>query len=56
MEPWQGERDATKFATAAPQFMADSPVAEPMVKRLGTSEHCLYLNVWTPAAEVPAGR
>ena len=37
LEPWPGERDATRFAPAAPQFMADSPVAEPMVKKVGTS-------------------
>jgi para-nitrobenzyl esterase len=50
-EPWQGERDATRFAPAAPQFAPDSPVAEPMVKKVGTSEDCLYLNIWSPAAD-----
>jgi para-nitrobenzyl esterase len=51
VQPWHGERDATRFAPAAPQFMADSPVAEPMIKKVGTSEDCLYLNIWSPAAD-----
>jgi para-nitrobenzyl esterase len=51
VEPWHGERDATRFAPAAPQFASESPVAEPMVKKVGTSEDCLYLNVWSPAAD-----
>ena len=49
--PWTGVRDATRFAPAAPQLATDSPVAEPMVKKCGQSEDCLYLNVWSPAPD-----
>jgi len=51
MEPWTGIRDATKYAPAAPQLTMDSPVAEPIIKTIGTSEDCLYLNIWSPAAD-----
>jgi para-nitrobenzyl esterase len=39
LEPWKGERDATKFGPAA---MQDGE------KNVPQSEDCLYLNVWTP--------
>ncbi|WP_370938486.1 carboxylesterase/lipase family protein [Amycolatopsis sp. cg13] len=40
VEPWAGERDATKPGPRCPQA-ADGAL---------TSEDCLYLNVWTPPA------
>jgi para-nitrobenzyl esterase len=52
-EPWQGVRPADRFGPAAPQ----SPQALYLIQRLiGTggephAEDCLYLNVWTPAAD-----
>jgi para-nitrobenzyl esterase len=41
--PWKGERDATRFASAAMQ--PDDPA-------ISKSEDCLYLNVWTPESAV----
>ncbi|HEV7559153.1 MAG TPA: carboxylesterase/lipase family protein [Kofleriaceae bacterium] len=51
VEPWTGVRDALALSPAAPQLSADSPVAEPIIKKIGTSEDCLYLNIWSPAAD-----
>jgi para-nitrobenzyl esterase len=39
---WSGVRDADKYAPACVQSMGGPPPS-------GTSEDCLYLNVWTPA-------
>jgi para-nitrobenzyl esterase len=39
LPPWQGEKDATKFAAVAMQHGE---------KNVPQSEDCLYLNVWTP--------
>lgn len=39
---WSGTRSADKFAPACVQSMGGPPPS-------GTSEDCLYLNVWTPA-------
>lgn len=44
-EPWSGNLDATKFRTAAPQD------ANPIMQVGEQSEDCLYLNIWTPAAD-----
>lgn len=47
-EAWQGARAATAFGNAAPQ--GDHPI--PGFAASGTkSEDCLYLNVYTPAAD-----
>src|SRR5262249_51858422 len=51
VEPWLGVRDAKQVSQCAPQLTGDTPVAEPMVKKLGTSEGCPYLNVWSPAPD-----
>src|SRR5215831_7265945 len=49
-EPWTGVRDATQFGPGSYQ------AARPLAPLLGIvvpeqSEDCLYLNVWTPAAD-----
>lgn len=44
LKPWQGERDATRFAAAAMQ---------PAEASLSCSEDCLYLNVWAPKGPGP---
>lgn len=44
--PWTGERDASKFGASCPQVSWSSNGAKIME---GTSEDCLYLNLWEPA-------
>lgn len=44
VKPWKGERDATRFASAAMQ---------PDAVRIPKSEDCLYLNVWAPEGKGP---
>jgi para-nitrobenzyl esterase len=48
-EPWTGARDATAYGPASLQ--AQSPISTMMGMSFeeGTSEDCLFLNVWTPA-------
>src|SRR5688572_2430648 len=49
-EPWTRVRDATRFGPAAPQ--AQSPIGDLLgVSVTETSEDCLSLNIWTPAAD-----
>lgn len=50
-EPWSGTRDASEFGHSAPQATVGG-----LQKLIGiaggpTSEDCLYINVWTPAAD-----
>jgi para-nitrobenzyl esterase len=48
-EGWNGERDATAFAAAAPQYeVVRNSLYAGGGERQG--EDCLYLNVWAPAA------
>ncbi|MGH8674856.1 MAG: carboxylesterase/lipase family protein, partial [Burkholderiales bacterium] len=50
LDPWTGVRDARAFGPAAPQYAgALASALRFLVGR--TSEDCLYLNVWTPAAD-----
>ena len=43
---WSGVRKATKFG---PQAMQPPIFSDMVFRSAGTSEDCLYLNVWTPA-------
>jgi para-nitrobenzyl esterase len=54
--PWSGERDATKFGAVAaqsrdPRIALMSGIGEKVV----SSEDCLFLNVFSPAAPAPDG-
>ena len=49
-EAWTGTHDATRFGPSAPQNGAlIGPIMSLGIGR--TSEDCLYLNIWTPAAD-----
>ena len=52
-EPWSGVRDATQFPHVAPQppRVPDSPLAMLGTELGPEDEDCLYLNVFTPAAD-----
>jgi para-nitrobenzyl esterase len=43
---WKGVRDATQFG---PRAMQRNMFGDMIFRARGTSEDCLYLNVWTPA-------
>ncbi len=45
VKPWEGTRDATRFAAAAMQTNAPAGVR--------VSEDCLYLNLWAPQGKGP---
>jgi para-nitrobenzyl esterase len=49
---WHGVRSATRFG---PQCMQNREFADMVFRNEGTSEDCLYLNVWTPTPS-PSGR
>ncbi len=47
-QPWAEARPATEFGSECPQRPAgDIPVFESWANTVGTSEDCLFLNVWT---------
>ena len=48
-EPWEGERDATRFSAVAPQLPSRIELID--APDLDMSEDCLYLNVWTPGLD-----
>lgn len=51
LEPWSGTRDASTFGPSAPQ--AEVGGLQRLIGISGgpTSEDCLFINVWTPAAD-----
>ncbi|MBC9031155.1 carboxylesterase family protein [Sphingomonas sp. JC676] len=52
--PWSGVRQASAFG---PRCMQQPLYSDMMFRSPGTSEDCLYLNVWTPAKlDRPPGR
>lgn len=46
VKPWTGERDASQFGPSCPQISWSNSGVKIME---GTSEDCLYLNLWKPA-------
>ncbi len=49
VEPWSGVRDASAFAASAPQSQMMLPL--PGMDVGAQDEDCLFLNVWSPAAD-----
>lgn len=41
MDPWEGVKSTNVYAPSSPQINIQNPIA-------GTSEDCLYLNIWSP--------
>lgn len=50
VEPWEGVRPADRFAD---QCMQQRVFDDMQFRNSGTSEDCLYLNVWTTSTEAP---
>lgn len=57
-EPWTGVREATTFSPMAPQVpevgasMVGAIGADRAVEQRPMSEDCLYLNIWSPGADL----
>jgi para-nitrobenzyl esterase len=52
VESWQGVRPADRFG---PQCMQARIYSDMVFRSDGTSEDCLYVNVWTPSASAAGG-
>jgi para-nitrobenzyl esterase len=50
-KPWEGVRGAREFGPSAPQGPPALRLAGFLMGGAGASQDCLYLNVWTPAAD-----
>jgi para-nitrobenzyl esterase len=50
-EPWSGTREAMAYGPASLQAQSPFSTMMGMTFAEGTSEDCLFLNVWTPAAD-----
>ena len=51
VSPWEGVYDATEFGPSAPQPNLSAPGAPLQLPKEPTDEDCLFLNVYTPAAD-----
>ncbi len=50
LEPWKGERDATRFGASPMQWNENTAPGEPPFPH---SENCLDLNIWAPEGKGP---